>query len=252
MRRILLTFALSLLVSLPAAAQQLKLAFHDGRVSLDATGVPVRTILIEWAKLGGTKVIGGERISGSPLTLKLEDVPESQALEIVLRSVAGYMAAPRSASAAAGASIYDRILVMATSASPAPAARPAPNQGGAGPANQRFIPQRPPARQADEDEEADEEPDPNPPNAPVFTFPQPGQPNGLAQPGMFQNAPPGVNGQPVITVNPNTGAPQSITINPAANPGTAPGVGSSTPGMIVAPPAQGAPQPGAMVRPPGA
>ena len=118
MRRILLTFALSLVVSLPAAAQQLKLAFNDGRVSLDATSVPVRTILVEWGKLGGTKVIGGERIAGSPLTLKLENVPEAQALEIVLRSVAGYMAAPRSAAAAAGASMYDRILVMATSAAP--------------------------------------------------------------------------------------------------------------------------------------
>jgi hypothetical protein len=243
MRRILLTFALLLAVSLPASAQQLKLSFNDGRVSLDATGVPVRTILNEWAKLGGTKVIGSERIAGSPLTLKLENVPEAQALEIVLRSVAGYMAAPRRASAAVGASMYDRILVLATSAAPAAAARPAPNQGGNAAANQRFAPQRPPARQADPDEEPEDEEDPNPPNAPVFTFPQP------SQPGMFQNAPPGVNGQPVITINPNTGAPQSITINPA-NPGSVPTFGAPTPGMIVAPPPQQG-QPGTMVRPPG-
>ena len=93
MRRILLTFALLLVVSLPASAQQLKLSFRDGRVSLDATSVPLKTILNEWARLGGTKVIGSERSAGSPLTLKLENVPEAQALEIVLRSVAGYMAA---------------------------------------------------------------------------------------------------------------------------------------------------------------
>ncbi len=248
MRRILLTIALSLVFSLPAAAQQMKLVFNEGRVSLDATSVPVRAILMEWGKLGGTKVIGAERITGSPLTLKLEDVPESQALEIVLRSVAGYMAAPRSASAAAGASMFDRILVLATSATPPPpAARPAPSQGGNA-ANQRFVPQRQPARQADEEEEPEEEPDSNPPNAPVFTFPQPGQ-NGFAQPGIFQNAP-GVNGQPIITVNPNTGAPQSITINPA-NPGSVPTFGSPKPGMITAPPPQQAPQPGPTVRPPG-
>ena len=102
MRRILPPFALLLAVSLPASAQQLKLSFMDGRVSLEATAVPVRTILNEWAKLGGTKVIGSERIAGSPLTLKLENVPEAQALEIVLRSVAGYMAAPRRASAVDG------------------------------------------------------------------------------------------------------------------------------------------------------
>lgn len=243
MRRILLTFALALVAVLPASAQQLKLSFNEGRVSLDATSVPVRTILTEWAKLGGTKVIGGERITGSPLTLKLENVPEAQALEIVLRSVAGYMAAPRRASATPGASMYDRILVLATSAAPpASASRPAPSQGNP---NQRFAPPRQPIRQTD-DTEPDEEPDPNPPNAPVFTFPQPGQQN--AQPGMFQGAPPAVTGQP-ITINPNSGAPQNITIAPAT-PGTAPSFGASAPGMIVAPPAQNQ-QPGAMVRPPG-
>ena len=42
MRRILLTFALSLVVACPATAQQLKLAFNEGRVSLEATNVPVR------------------------------------------------------------------------------------------------------------------------------------------------------------------------------------------------------------------
>lgn len=251
MRRILLTFALSLLAVLPASAQQLKLAFNEGLVSLDATAVPVRTILVEWAKLGGTKVIGGERITGSPLTLKLENVPEARALEIVLRSVAGYMAAPRSATATPGASMYDRILVLATSATPAPAAaatRPTPNQGM--PGNNRFLPPRQPVRQDEDDVEPEEEPDPNPPNAPVFTFPQPGQQNG-AQPGMFQN--PGANVQPpFISGNPNTGAPQNITINPAPA-GTAPSFGAPAPGMIVAPPPGQQPQqPGPMVRPPGA
>jgi hypothetical protein len=248
MRRTLLTFALSIGACLPANAQQLKLSFNDGRVSIDATSVPVRTILVEWGKLGGTKVIGGERVAGAPVTLKLENVPESQALEIVLRSVAGYMAAPRSAAAATGASMYDRILVMATSATPpAPAARPAGNAPNAGAAaNQRFAPPRP--SPADEDEP--EEEDPNPPNPPVFSFPQPGQP-GLAQPGMFPNAPPG--GQPpAIMLNPNSGEPQSITINPATDPGVAPTFGSPRPGMINVPPPQPQPpRPGAMVRPPG-
>jgi hypothetical protein len=243
MRRILLTFALSLVAVLPASAQQLKLSFNDGRVSLDATNVPVRTILVEWAKLGGTKVVGGERITGSPLTLKLDNVAESQALEIVLRSVAGYMVAPRRASATPGASMYDRILVLATSAAPAPAARPA---GGNQPANNnpRFVPPRQPVRQADENNEPEEEPDPNPPAAPVFTFPQPGQQNG--QPGQFINAMPGGPPQQII-VNPNSGAPQNITIAPAS-PGTAPSFGAPAPGMIVAPPAN---QPGTIVRPPG-
>ena len=246
MHRTVLTSALSLVISLPASAQQLTMTFNDGRVSLDATSVPVRTILVEWGKLGGTKVIGGERVSGGPLTLKLEDVPESQALEIVLRSVAGYMAAPRSASSAAGASIYDRILIMATSVVPPPAARPTPSQRPT-PANQRFAPQRP-AQSPTDDEEPDEEPDPNPPNPPVFAFPQPGQNNGFPLPGMFPNAPNGGADQPAIIVNPNSPGPQSITINPAQSPGGVPTFGSPTPGMInVAP----TPQPVIVVRPPG-
>jgi hypothetical protein len=118
MRHILLTIALSALAALPAAAQQLTLEFHQGLVTIDAAGVPVRTILNEWAKRGDTKVIGGERITGAPLTVKLVDVPEAKALEVILRSVAGYMAAPRSTGQ--GASVYDRILVMATSSAPPP------------------------------------------------------------------------------------------------------------------------------------
>ena len=110
----LLAYAGSALAQSPA----LKLEFTEGRVSLDATNVPVRTILSEWARLGGTKIVGGEKVAGSPLTIHLENVPEAQALEIVLRNVAGYMAAPRQL-ASMGASAYDRILVMPTSTAPA-------------------------------------------------------------------------------------------------------------------------------------
>lgn len=243
MRHTLLIVALSLLVAAPAGAQQLKVSFDNGLVSVDATSVPVRQILNEWAKLGGTKVVGVERLTGAPLTIKLIDVPEPRALEVILRSVAGYMAAPRASGT--GASMYDRILVMATSAAPAAAAatapRPAtPNQGIAA-GTQRFVPPRQQAQAEDENDE--EEEDPNPPNPPVFTFPQ--QP-GMVQPGQFQNMP-GNNGQPMI-VNPANGG-QNITINPAQPAGypTTMPIGSPTPGMINAPPQQ----PGQPVRPPG-
>jgi hypothetical protein len=239
MRRTLLTVALSLLIALPAAAQQqpLKISFQNGRVSVDATAVPVRTILNEWAKQGGTKVVGAERISGAPLTLKLVDVSEAQALEIILRSVAGYMAAPRNAASATGPSMYDRILVMATTSAPPPAAsRPTPANNNAFNGTQRFIPPRPP--QQPEQAEPDE-PDDNPPNPPVFTFPQNGQQNGFQQPQPFINAPavqPQING---------AGAP--MTINPAPAPGQTMPFGASTPGVIVQPAQPG--QPG--VKPPG-
>ncbi len=239
MHRILLIAALCFVVAAPAGAQQLKVSFNEGLVSVDANAVPVRQILNEWAKLGGTKVVGVERITGAPLTIKLIDVPEAKALEVILRSVAGYMAAPRASGT--GASMYDRILVMATSTAPPPAAVPrpaAPNPATAG--TQRFVP----PRQQQPDDNDDEEADPNPPNPPVFTFPQ--QP-GVVQPGVNNNMPPG-SGQPMI-VSPANGGVTNTTINPAAPasyPTTMP-VGSSTPGMINAPP----PQPGQPVRPPG-
>lgn len=235
----LLTIALSAVTAAPALAQQLKLDFHDGLVTVEATSVPVRTILTEWGKIGGTKIVGAERIAGAPLTLKLVNVTEAKALETILRSVAGYMVAPRS-TVAAGPSMYDRILVMATTSAPAQAAaRPTPQQPNpATNGTQRFVPPR--LRQEQQEPPEQEEPeeqDENPPNPPVFTFPQPGQQNGaFTQPGQFNGAP-------------NGAAPQGIVINPTTpGPQPVPGIstGSATPGMVVQPPAQ----PG-MIRPPG-
>ena len=51
------------------------------------------------------------RVAGAPVTLELTDVPERQALDIVLRSVAGYMLAPRRAGSP-GASTFDRIMIL--------------------------------------------------------------------------------------------------------------------------------------------
>lgn len=105
----------------PMRAAGLTLSIKDGLVSMDAQDVTVRQILAEWARVGQTRVINAERIIGGPITLKLEKVPEKQALDIILRSIPGYMAMPR-ATAVADASVYDRILIMATTT--AVAARP--------------------------------------------------------------------------------------------------------------------------------
>jgi hypothetical protein len=240
MRHIILTIALAGVAAVPAGAQQLTLEFNQGLVTVDAASVPVRTILNEWAKRGGTKVIGSERISGAPLTVKLVDVPEAKALEVILRSVAGYMAAPRSMGQ--GASVYDRILVMATSAPPpaATATRPPANPNAMS-GTQRFVP---PRQQPGDEENREDEEDPNPPNPPVFTFP--GAPNG--QPGQFVPPQNGGQTQPMI-VNPQTGQQQPIIINPNSNYPT-PSPFGGAPGSISAPPAQPG-QPGAVTRPPG-
>jgi hypothetical protein len=247
MRRVLVFLAIAAFLAAPASAQQLKLAFQDGRVTLDATSVPVRTILSEWAKLGGTKVVGAERIAGAPLTLSLVDVPEPQALEIILRNAAGYMAAPRASGT--GASMYDRILVLATS-TPVPAPAPTASRAPAGPGplagTQRFIPPRVVPPQQPPEEEPEEEVEPDTPEAqpPRPVFMMPGGAAGGQVPVPFGPGP-GDAFPRTVTINPVTGQPQSITINPPPTPQqpTTPGViGAPRPGMV---------QPAPTPRPPG-
>src|SRR5262245_36266085 len=79
--------------ALAAAQAPLQLHISNGRVTLHAQNVPLRTMLAEWSKLGGAKIINGEAVAGAPLTLDLEGVPERQALEIILRGVSGYVLA---------------------------------------------------------------------------------------------------------------------------------------------------------------
>ena len=113
-------FVLALSAS-PGWAAGLKLAFTDGTVSIDAQDVTIRQILTEWSRLGKTRIVNLEGVASGPITMKLDNVPENVALDTILRAVPGYMAAPRSAYLT-NASVYDRILIMATTS--AVAARP--------------------------------------------------------------------------------------------------------------------------------
>jgi hypothetical protein len=263
MKLLISTFAVVLAFALPAEAQ-LKLEIANGRVTLDAVNVPTRQILAEWARIGGTKVVGSEKIVGPPLTLRLVDVAEKQALDIILRNVAGFMAAPRQASAAPGASAYDRILIMATSSVAPP--QPANARNGSAnfnrnmPGAQRRVPPRPPNLPpsfADEPAEDDqqvvmEDDQVDAAEQPVFTFPQPGN----VQPGqngpVFVPMPNGANGQapgtvtaPVITLQPGTNGPTIYNFVPGETPTGAPNqtptggfgvIGAPTPGLIQTPP----------------
>lgn len=111
---------------LPVAAQTppLRLSIQDGRVTLHAENVPVRTILAEWARIGGTKVVNAERLTGGPVSLDLNGFSEREVLDILLRGVSGYVLGART-SPAAGASAFDRILILPGSAAPPAAAAPA-------------------------------------------------------------------------------------------------------------------------------
>jgi hypothetical protein len=262
MRACLAAVVVLIAAAVPAAGQGVSLSFDDGRVTIDARNTPVRAILAEWARLGGTTVVNGEKIGGAPLTISLVDMPEAQALEIILRNVAGYMAAPRRA--ANGASLYDRILVMPTSTAPAAASasggRPA-GPGNPAPGTQRFV--RPGVPEVPAEEVVADEADIGV-NPPVFSFPQPGQGQNIFQPVGQPNPfgtpiAPGA-APPAISLNPNVNeAGQAITVNPApqqpglpAFPYQPPGTGASfgvigapTPGVVQQPQLPGQP-----VRPP--
>src|SRR5947208_12216954 len=101
----------ALFCAVSTASADVNLTMQNGRVSLVAKDATVRQILTEWARVGQTKIVNVERIPGGPITLELKDVPEQEALEVLLRSVSGYMAAPR-ATVVANASAFDRIIVM--------------------------------------------------------------------------------------------------------------------------------------------
>lgn len=273
MKRLISALGLVLLFAVPANAQQMNLQIANGRVTLDATNVQARQILAEWSRVGGTKVVGAEKITGAPLTLKLVDMPERQALDIILRNVAGFIAAPRTAST--GASTYDRILVMATSTSPPQAAnangRPGVNTATQVNGMQRrpLPPPRPPNLPPSPSDDVVIDDDPQvendePGQQPVFTFPSPqnGAP-GVGQPvfvpmqnGQFGQQGVGGTPTPTITLQPGPNGPTiwNLAPNGAAAPAgpTTPfgAVGAPTPGMIQTPVAAPG-QPTPANRPPG-
>lgn len=123
-RQLLLSaVVLVLAAALPASAQSVSLSLQDGRVTLITQNATPAAILAEWARQGQVKVVDGERVPGTPLTLRLENVPEREALDIILRGAAGYIAAPRAQAMSAGMSRFDRVIVMPTSPGASAAAR---------------------------------------------------------------------------------------------------------------------------------
>ena len=206
----------------PASAQQsIKLEFRDGRVSLNAQNAPLRAILGEWARLGGAIIVNGDRVTGAPVTLELVGVPERQALDTLLRSVAAYMLAPRRVGSV-GASTFDRILILPASAAPR---NPAP-VAGAGPlpgAPRPLLP-RPqvlvnPEVPADASDDGDGAPADLVPQPRLVRPPQPLPGNGNVVPEPVSD--PDDATEPVIIggTPPTAGNPFGIPAGSSARPG---------------------------------
>ena len=236
--------ALFMVLTASTSSAEVQLSIRDGRVTLVATNATVRQILTEWARIGQTKIVNVERIPGGPLTLQFTNMPEQEALDILLRSVTGYMAAPRPVPAA-NLSHYDRILVLPTAATPRVpvAAAPAPVQ-------------RAPVPQPTVDDNADQPgivQSPRGPLFPTFQLTQPVNP----QQGAASATPGAIPPQPAPFVSeeqrgPTAGVPANGQPSAVYPGGSA--IGTPRPGMVVQPQVQpGAPGvpgvPGVIVQP---
>lgn len=225
---VILFSALLLIPALPANGQQpVSVQFSAGRVTLVARNAPIRTILAEWARLGGAMVVNGERVAGAPVTLELTNVPERQALDIILRGVAGYMLAPRRVGSV-GASTFDRIMILPTSVAPR---NPPPVTAAAvrpGVPRPVVIPPRQPEVQLDAPVEVEDpvesdavaSPPVNPalaPRVPPIIRPLPG-----AEPPQDEPE----------SDNPGTSAPGTTVTTTPSNPFGVPVGSSATPGVI--------------------
>jgi hypothetical protein len=215
--------ALAVLSAASTASADVQLSLQNGHVTILAKDATVRQILTEWARVGQTKIVNVDRIPGGPVTLELRDVSEQQALRVLLRSLGGYVTAPR-ATMIANASVYDRILVMPVSAPP-----PAP-VSAAPPPPAPFAPFQPPPFQQPlpPSQDGDDAPQvPQPANrGPVFVFPpaagvnQPQQPVPVGQPGIPTRQPAATfPGAPVTTSPVGAAAPGMVVPAPATQPG---------------------------------
>jgi hypothetical protein len=203
-----------------AAPGELKLTISNGRVTIVADQVPVSRILAEWSRVGQTRIVNGERLLTN-VSLEVIDWPERKALDLVLRSASGYMAAERQGVAvSASASTFDRVMILPFSKGPA---NTMPVASTPAPFNPRPMPQQQP--EVDDDQ-------------PVVAPPPMQQPQTQTMPGM-PPAPHNVPGQPQQQVNPN--APTTLPrpgMLPQANPQQVP-FGTTPPGVPPKPPGGG-------------
>jgi hypothetical protein len=204
-----------------AVAGELKLTIANGRATLIAQDVPLRQVLDEWARVGKTTIVNGDKLTGPPLTLQLVDRPEREVLDLILRSASGYIAAQRQVSLA-GASQFDRVMILPVSRGPVGVASAAPTPFGRPGPNAQQMPMPMPVTDDDD----------------------PVEPPQIAPPGM---GPQNVPGPAPFPMQPGQ-QPAPIT---APRPGILPAPPPGQPNPYAAPGTPGGPVPPPFVRPGG-
>lgn len=132
----LVPFDLSLSARQAQTGRRLDISFDmQGRVTLVAQNVTIGEILAEWQRVGQSQIVNAERLGGAPVPmLHFENRPETEVMDSLLRSAAGYILAPRTARTA-GPSMFETVMILPTSTPTAssayspPPAQPLRTQG---------------------------------------------------------------------------------------------------------------------------
>ena len=122
----------------PAAAD-LELSFDAGRVTVVASDVPLAAVLAAWEQVGHTRFVAADSLPARPVSVHMANVPEREALRVLLRAAGGYIATPRAGAPTAGQagrSAFAQVLIM-------PPGRPRASAGAG------SAPFEPPAGRAD-------------------------------------------------------------------------------------------------------
>lgn len=197
LRRVLAIAFVAWALGASLASADVRIVMSDGRVSIVAEAATVAEILAEWSRVGRTHFVNVDRLSSDALSLTL-DVPEEEALALLLQSAPGYVAALR-AERASALSRFDRIFIM-------------------------------PSRRPDRDEEASVAPPDSAPEAEANADVPASAPGFRARPRrpVARSAPP-ASGQ--------FSPPQPTVLSPPPTMPSAPeGMGAPVPGVIVPPP----------------
>ena len=97
--------------------RKLELTFDgQGNVSLLASNVTVREILAEWTRIGGSRFLNVERLTGAPLQIpvQFDRQPEGDVLASLLAGMSGYILGPKMVGMA-GTSRFGTVVIQATS-----------------------------------------------------------------------------------------------------------------------------------------
>ena len=114
-----LAFAIALCPAIAGAqTPRVSLVLDERGVTLDARDATLREVLSEWERVGGMKVLNAEVLGERRVTLQLNAVAEREALDIVLRDLAGYVLGLRAASANALSEFGTLVLAVAGGQAP--------------------------------------------------------------------------------------------------------------------------------------